>query len=152
MNKRQRKKLVKFKQKMREANYERRKNSVLIVDDSGHIQKKAYNYYIEGMKGKINKADYWDMVDTVKSWTRLHKGKKLTLKGIMSRITENKREKMFLNAGVTLKEAAKEIGAKATDILNEDNWKDIYGVKAFKWNGNYYAFNFTYEGSVWSKL
>ena len=83
--------------------------------------KKAYNYYIEGMKGKINKADYWDMVDTVKSWTRLHKGEELTLKGIMSRTTENKREKMFLNAGVTLQEAAKEIGAKATDILNENN-------------------------------
>ena len=55
MNKRQRKKLAKFKQKMREANYEKRKNSVLIVNEKGYIQKKAYDYYIEGMKGKINK-------------------------------------------------------------------------------------------------
>ena len=71
----------------------------------------------------------------------------------MSKKTENRREKMFINAGITLEEAANELGANDYDLLNENLWStDDDDNPIFKWEGEFYLFNFTYEGSVWTLL
>lgn len=142
-----------LKKKYQRQLIDKRKNSPLLVNKRGQIQGKNYEKYVKSLKNKIDRADYFDMIDKIKSWglTRDTKGKELTLKSLISQTKENKREKMFVNAGITLEEAAKELGANAFDLLNESLWDyDEEHNPVFKWNNQFYIFTFTYEGSVWT--
>ena len=147
--------IEKLKKKYRQEILNKRKYSPLIINEKGELQKENYEKYIKILKDTINMADYFDLEDIIKSWPHNTdtKGKKLTLKTLMSKKTENRREKMFINAGITLEEAANELGANDYDLLNENLWStDDDDNPIFKWEGEFYLFNFTYEGSVWTLL
>lgn len=142
-----------LKKKVQKQLIDKRKNSPLLVNKKGQIQGKNFEKYVKSLKNKIDRADYYDMIDKVKSWglAKDTRGKELSLKSLISQTKENKREKMFINAGITLDEAAKELGANRFDLLNESLWDyDENNSPVFKWNNQLYIFTFTYEGSVWT--
>ena len=74
----------------------------------------------------------------------VRKGEKLSIKSLLSKVSESKIEKMFINAGYTESEILSEIGIKREDLFNEANWS---GSK-FTYGGDTYDFVFSYTGNV----
>ena len=74
----------------------------------------------------------------------LRKGEKLSVKSLLSKISESKIEKAFINAGYTEEEILDEIGISRSDLFNEKNWDG----SVFTYGGNVYDFQFSYTGNV----
>ena len=74
----------------------------------------------------------------------VRKKEKMTIKSLLSKISESKIEKAFINAGYTEKEILDELGVPRDVLFNEENWSG----SEFSYGGAVYDFVFTYTGSV----
>lgn len=74
----------------------------------------------------------------------VRKGEKLSTKTLLSKISDSRIEKMFINAGYTEPEILEELGIDREDLFNEENWEG----STFSYGGKTYDFVFRYTGSV----
>lgn len=118
----------------------RRKKSLLLVGKSG----KVYNKRLESLLSKYEDFSDKEMIKTYVDYYSTQK-QRITIKSIETKMLTNRYEKMFVNAGYTIEEAAEEIGVAAEDLLNEEYWeKDVFTTP----NGKEYKFEFRYDDSV----
>lgn len=75
-------------------------------------------------------------------------GHNLKVSEYLSSLSSGNIERMFANAGYSLREAADEIGVSEMDLLSEENWS---GNK-LTINGKSWEFKFQYDDSVWAVL
>ena len=77
-------------------------------------------------------------------------GGTLRLKTAFSIAAQGKIEKMFINAGYALEQAAADIGTTVADLVNLANWDgSVYTDPITKIK---YRFTFRYNGSVWEQV
>lgn len=74
----------------------------------------------------------------------VRKNEKMTVKSLLSKISESKIEKAFINAGYTEQEILTELGVSRDVLFDEANWSG----SEFRYGGEVYDFRFTYTGNV----
>lgn len=116
----------------------RSRRSKLIIGKNG--------VYEDRLKELLNTTNDPAMRAEIKAKVResLRKGEKLSVKSLLSKISESKIEKAFINAGYTEQEILDEIGIERSELFNEKNWDG----SVFTFGGNVYDFQFSYTGNV----
>ena len=117
--------------------------SLLLVGKNG----KLYKERIKEFKEQFDEYDK-AIIDAQIDYYQSH-GKKISERTMVSKLTENRYAKMFINAGYTLEEAASELDVEEAELFNPDNW-DNDTFKNPK-TGKTMTFKFNYYGSVWTK-
>lgn len=74
----------------------------------------------------------------------------LSYKTFLSKLADNRLEKMFINAGWSLEAAATEIGTTPNALGNQDNWVGDTFVDPM--TGRVYQFVFQYHGAIWEEI
>jgi len=79
---------------------------------------------------------------------RMKDGKKLTTTGFFGELASDKIERMLINAGYSIEEAAEELQVDEADLLDMKNWS---GDK-FTHAGDTWLFSFKYTGAVFTRV
>lgn len=124
--------------------YQNRKGSVLI-DKMGRVRPKTVSEF----KAAIDANDSYTGAEKrmlkvdLDNYIRVRQGKKnkpLTTTGFMGHIEDEKIDRMFVNIGMSVDEAADAYGLNADDIRDQNNWNgDILTIngRIFKYQVNY---------------
>lgn len=117
--------------------------SLLLVGKNGRVYKDRINNF----KQQFDESDR-AIIDAQIDYYQSH-GIKISERTLMSKLTENRYAKMFINAGYTLEEAAKELDVQEAELFDEKNWEN----NKFKnpRTGKEMSFTFNYYGSVWTE-
>lgn len=119
----------------------RRRGRKSLVTKSGKIYQERIDEFLESLNfTNKNKAK-----EIIKDFKLNHR--RLTDQALKSLLSRDKREKMLINAGLTLDEGLEELGVSEEEYFDDENWD---GSK-FKANGDEYEFQFNYYGDVWIK-
>lgn len=117
----------------------RRKKSLLIVGKNGRIYQDRLN---EILAATTDIGTREDIKATVKQAAR--NKDKLSIKSLSSKVSTNKIEKIFINAGYTEEEITKELGITSKELYDESKWTN----NTFTHGGKTYDFQFSYTGKV----
>lgn len=115
-----------------------RRRSKLIVGKNG-VYKDRLNDLIKATPDPAMQAEIRAKINE-----SLRKKETLTVKKLLSRISDSKIERAFINAGYTEKEILEELGVPRDVLFDEANWDG----SVFNYNGETYDFQFTYTGNV----
>lgn len=116
----------------------RSRRSKLLVGKNG-VYKDRLDDLIKATPDPAMQAEIRAKVNEV-----LRKKETLTVKKLLSKISESKIERAFINAGYTEKEILEELGVPREVLFDEANWDG----SVFTYNGEEYDFQFTYTGNV----
>ena len=117
----------------------RRKKSLLVVGKNGRVYQDRLDEILAATTDIGTKED---IKATVKQASR--NKEKLSIKSLSSKVSTNKIEKIFINAGYTEEEITKELGISSKDLYDPSNWKD----STFTHGGKTWDFQFSYTGKV----
>lgn len=136
--------------------YKKSRRGRTLVSTSGKLY--AYNKKnIDDFKKEImSSKEYTDaekrglIADlNIKIKQRMKDGKKLTTTGFFGELASDQIERMLVNAGYSLEEAAEELGVSEADLLDKRNWSG--SGDTFKHAGDTWLFSFKYTGAVFKK-
>lgn len=123
----------------------------VLVNAKGVINKKNVDKFKDEIRNSaISSAEKRTLLADLDARLRERKRnkKKLTTTGFAGLQQTEKIERLFVNAGYSISEAAAEFGLSEEELLKPENWSgDVYTQ-----GGNQYAFAFTYTGALFSKL
>ena len=137
--------VVRTKKPKQKAPNDRRDRSATIIRKDGSLVKNNYQQILKQVRKSGYIALISDLRVEIENWRYEHRGEKLTERNLISRLTYNKIEKNFINAGLSADEAAAQAGVSTKELLDKDNWKGSEFMG--KW-----LFQFNYSGSVWRKI
>lgn len=129
--------------------YSRRggKNPTL-VSKSGKIYKDRVNDLIDNVQDPAMRAD----IRAIVSQARRTKDK-LTTTGLAAKLTDDKYEKMLINAGYSKEQFEKETGIKFSEFSKKENWKsDDMGQWSITVRGRTYKYKHSYDRSILSEV
>lgn len=147
-----------YKVRYKRGGYGKRAVSPTIISAEGDLDTAALNKILE----KAGDRTTQNIIKAqIENWKRYHKGEKLTIRSLTARIEGDRYDKMFINAGLTVEQAADDIGVSPFDLRNKSNWKkvkrkDRHGQTTGAYvfvdpkTGEEHEFVFRYYGSVWS--
>lgn len=124
---------------VKETRSRKRNLSKLIVGKNGIYKDRAEELYDMAGDDFILKAEMQAVVNEA-----VRKGEKLSTRKLMSKVSDNKIERAFINAGYTEELIKDALGIDTEDLFNPENWEGSY----FSHKGKTYKFNWSYTGNV----
>jgi hypothetical protein len=124
---------------VKETRSRKRNLSKLIVGKNGIYKDRAKELYEMAGDDFSLKSEMQAVINAA-----VRKGEKLSTKTLMSKVSHNKIERAFINAGYTEELIKDALGVDTEDLFNPDNWEGSY----FSHKGKTYKFNWSYTGNV----
>lgn len=117
-------------------------NTLLVSKKHGRYDKR-----IDEILNAVDPTMRAEYEATIKKAVR--KGERLSVKGLMSKTTKNRIEKMFINAGYSEEDIIRDTGVSISELYDKNNWKgDIFTTLS----GTSYRFNWGYTGGNLEKI
>lgn len=135
------KKLGKNVTKVYDYDYKRKRGgkSLTLVSKSGKPYKDRIDNLLSSIKDPATKADAKAVIKQA-----IRNKERLTERSLASKVSDDKFEKMLINAGYSKSSFEAETGIKFSDFSNKSNWKG----DMFTFNGITYVYKFNYEGNM----
>lgn len=117
-------------------------NTLLVSKKHGRYDKR-----IDEILNAVDPAMRAEYEATIKKAVR--KGERLSVKGLMSKTSKNRIEKMFINAGYSEEDIIRDTGVSIDELYDSNNWKgDVFTTLG----GTSYRFNWGYTGGNLVKI
>jgi len=117
-------------------------NTLLVSKKHGRYDKR-----IDEILNAVDPAMRAEYEAVIKKSVR--KGERLSVKGLMSKTTKNRIEKMFINAGYSEEDIIRDTGVIIDELYDSNNWKgDVFTTLG----GISYRFNWGYTGGNLVKI
>ena len=118
--------------------------NLTLVGKSGRVYKDRVSEILDQIEDTAIKADARALIARAK-----REGDKITVRGLAAKLTDDRYEKMLINAGYSKELFEKETGITFEEFSKKENWRtDDMGKWTFTSGGRSYKYVHRYEGSI----